>query len=206
MKLIPRLLLTSTLGIALFALFFNFIEAGILLSFIFAIAGILGSFLLFTPKHINPELEKLAETYGITPDMIKKITKSGKKKIAKMRRVSRKTDDETVKEKIENICIIIEKIFKDFEHDPKDVKAARQFLNYYIDATLKIVQQYSLLSKKSPDSGREKTLRDVEESFAKIEKAFENQLNKLYDDDFLDLDAEISVLKKSIDSDGLGDK
>ena len=35
-------------------------------------------------------------------------------------------------------------------------------------------------------------------------KAFEKQLAKLYDDDFLDLDAEISVIKKSMKMEGVG--
>ena len=169
-------------------------------------AGFLGSFLLFSPKKIDKKLEQLEKIHGISEVQLKKILKDGSKKIDSMKKAARKISDQEVKDKIKSITDLTDKIFKDIEHDPKDIKACRQFLNYYLDATIKIINQYVFLSEKNPDAEKNKSLKKVENVMSTIESAFEKQLSKMYDDDFMDLDAEISVLDKTIEMEGLGKK
>lgn len=199
MKGLPRFILSVVAGAGIAALFSFVFGFELLISAIFGIGSFLGSLLLLAPKKIDPVLEELARMHGITPGKLKSIIKDGRKKVRKMRHYAKKIESEKVNKKIEDICCIVENIYKDFEHDPKDVKAARQFLNYYLDATLKIIMQYYNLSKQpSLTETEQKTFKKVEKTLNTIEKTFEQQLKKLYEDDFFDLDTEIEVLEKTM--------
>jgi 5-bromo-4-chloroindolyl phosphate hydrolysis protein len=205
MKSIRQIILSVITSFAVFILFYSFFEVNAILSFIFAIAGFLGSFLVFSPKKFDPKLEQLEKVHGITSRQLKKVLKDGSNKIAVMKKAAQKINDEKIRNKVSNICQITDKIFKNFEHDPKDIKVSRQFLNYYLDATIKIIKQYVFLLEKKPDAENQ-TLKKVEKVMNRIESAFENQLCRLYEDDFMDLDAEISVLDKTIEMEGLAKK
>lgn len=206
MKTFRQILLSLFTSIAVFALFYSFFEINAILSFIAGIAGFIGMFLVSSPKEINEKLEQLEKVHGISASQLKKILKEGEKKIAAMKKAAQAITDQAVKDKINNISNVTDNIFKNIEQDPKDIKKCRQFLNYYLDATIKIIKQYVFLSEKNPDTDNSHTLRKVEDVMGRIESAFEKQLNKLYDDDYMDLDAEISVLDKTIEMEGLGKK
>jgi len=204
MKRILQIISSAILGTGIFLFFNLLVDAGIVLASALGLAAALGGFLLLNPKKWDAELERLAQIYGITPDVIEKTIKKGVKKIRAMRKHAETIDKEPVKQSIDRICGTAEKIFQNFKQDPKDIKAARQFLNYYLDSTIKIIRQYAELSQKGGGSANAETLKKAEDVLGTIEKAFEKQLSTLYDDDFLDLDAEISVLNKSMKMDGMG--
>ncbi len=65
------------------------------------------------------------------------------------------------------------------------------------------MKQYYILSGTKTDEKKKETLKEVEKLMGRIEKAFENQLTKLYDDDFINLDTEIRVLENAVKHDGL---
>ncbi len=206
MKSIFRSIVSSIIGAGIFFVFFSLFDAGLLIAAGGALAGLIGSALFLSPKKINKKLVELEKVHGVTPAQLEKIQSKGKKKIRKMQRMARKVESETVKERILDIVAVAKQIFENFEYDPKDVRAARQFLNYYLDATIRIMDKYVTLSGYEADSDNSKTLEKVEEMMVTIENAFQKQLLKLQDDDYLDLDTEISVLEKSIKVDGLEKK
>ncbi|MBP7584754.1 MAG: 5-bromo-4-chloroindolyl phosphate hydrolysis family protein [Spirochaetes bacterium] len=204
MKRILQLVASVVLGSAVFLFFHSLVEAGLLVSTIFGIATLLGGALLFSPKKLDPEFKRLTEVYGITPETVEKVVKKGMKKVRVMRKYAAEIEKEPVRACVERIATHTESIFLDFKTDPKDLKAARLFLNNYLDSTTNIIGQYIELSHQGKGTANEETIRKAEEVLTTIEKAFEKQLAKLYDDDFLDLDAEISVIKKSMKMEGVG--
>lgn len=203
MKRFLQIIFSAAVGAAVFGLMHFLVDAGALIAGALGLAAVLGGLLLLNPKKFDPELARLAQIYGITPDIIEKTIKQGAKKIRAMQKHAEKIDKESVRATITRICSLADSIFKDFKSDPKDMKAARQFLNYYLDSTLKITGQYANLSRKNTGAENSETLKKAEEVLGTIEKGFEKQLSKLYDDDFIDLDAEISVLDKTMKMEGL---
>ncbi len=195
--------MSVVVGAAAFVASYVFIEAGLLISAALGIAGIIGGYLMFAQKKIDPRLVELARTHGITEEKLKKIIKHGKKKLREMKKLADQAETESMKQQIMRIYDITEKIYEDFKVDPKDIKAARQFLNYYLDATLSIISQYIDVSQGVDDPKKEKTRKKIEKLLANMETTFEKQLKKLYEDDYLNLDTEIDVLEKSIKLDGL---
>ncbi len=197
-----QLVLSAVLGGAVFLFFHSLVEAGLLFASLFGLAAALGGFLLLSPKKIDPEFQRLAEIYGLTPDTVRKTIGKGETKVRALRREAEAIGDKKVREDVERISNLAEKIYVNFKTDPKDIKAARQFLNYYLDATIKIIRQYVRLADKGPAADPE-MLRKAEDVLGTIENAFEKQLKRLYDDDYLDLDTEISTLKKTMKMDGM---
>jgi 5-bromo-4-chloroindolyl phosphate hydrolysis protein len=203
MKLIPRLVMSALIGTSVLLLFSVIFEAGALLSSLFGMASFIGGTLLFSRSSFSRKLEDLEKIHGIKPDKVKRVIKEGRKKIRVIKRMAKKTEDKSIRDQILAIHSVARKIFDNFEYDPKDIKAARQFLNYYLDATIKIIEQYSILSDMKTNEKKKETLKEVEKLMGRIEKAFENQLTKLYDDDFINLDTEIRVLENAVKHDGL---
>jgi len=99
---------------------------------------------------------------------------------------------------------VADSIFDDFIKDPKDVRAARKFIDYYLETTLKIVLLYTELSAKSVYSDQEKqVLEKAEQILKQIEDTFHKQLGKLQEDDYLDLATELDVLEMTMKSEGI---
>ncbi|MBN2650882.1 MAG: 5-bromo-4-chloroindolyl phosphate hydrolysis family protein [Spirochaetales bacterium] len=112
-----------------------------------------------------------------------------------------------IKEKISKIIDVVNRIFENFKKDPKDVKSAKSFLNYYLDTTINIIKKYrNLTSHGIQSQGISATLANVESLLDQISVAFEKQLENLLSDDVLDLNSELKVLEQALKMDGLDKK
>lgn len=196
-----RWIISAAISSGVFSLLFLVVDAGTLISVILGGTAFAGGALLFSPEKIDPMFEELAREHGITPGQLKKILKNGKTKIQILRDSAGNIKESAIKSEIIKIAGTAEKIFQDFSRDPKDIKAARQFITYYLDAAINVIKQYSDLSDNAPD--KKAFQAKVTELLKTINTSFETQLKKLYEDDFLNLAVEMKVLEKTIKSEGL---
>jgi len=121
-------------------------------------------------------------------------------KIRKLRKFAGEITRVDVKNGILKVADSADRIFQNFQKDPKDIKAARQFITYYLDAVINVVGQYSSLPESAPGKkDYEKKLLDL---LTTASASFEKQLERLYEDDYLNLDTEMTVLEKALKSDG----
>ena len=84
------------------------------------------------------------------------------------------------------------------------MKVARQFLSYYFDTSISIVNKYSQLSMQevqSPEISR--SLLKAENMLNSIDIAFDRQLARLLSNDVMDLDVEIETLEKTFKAEDL---
>jgi len=127
------------------------------------------------------------------------VVQEAEEKLNKIRYFGSKIANRNVKAKVEAICTLATKIFEDIRKDPRDVKPAKKFLGYYLDATANILEKYLDISEKQLESVEiNARLRKSEETLEMIRSAFERQLAKLIENDILDLDSEISVLQNTL--------
>lgn len=188
-------------GGAAFLIFYLLLDTGFIISLAVAFAGYLGASLILTPSKTR-ELEFRLD--GLNAESIRKTIDEGRKKVNLMRKYCLEINRAEVRKKVERICMVADNIFDDFGNDPKDIKAARKFLSYYLDAAINIIGKYTELSSKRVISEDvENSLSKVEEMLETLGDTFERQLKKLLEDDILDLDTEISLLEKTIKSEGL---
>lgn len=130
----------------------------------------------------------------------------GKRKLGEIRSFEKEIKSAPITVKLQSICLIVEKILAEVTRDPGDLKAARQFLTYYLDATITILNKYVKLSAQNvSDSAIQNSLNRVETMLDTINTAFEKQLTRLLSNDVMDLDTELSLLEKTINMEGLGE-
>lgn len=174
-------------------------------SLVAAIAAFVAGTLIFQVP--DRSRKRTFELYGLTQEEVDRALISGRKKLADLSTSIEGIRDPSVRGKAEQIADVTRRILKDIEEDPKDLRQARQFLNYYLDTTLKIISRYvGLSTQKVLSADARSTLAKVESSLETVHKAFEKQLAKLMQDDVMDLDTEIEVLERTIKMEGLGEE
>ena len=99
-----------------------------------------------------------------------------------------------------------DKIFRALEKNPRDSQQIRKFMNYYLPTSVKLLEHYKTLSAAGAGENVQKSLASISGSLNMIAEAFEKQLDRLYADDQLDINAEISALETMMAADGLTEK
>jgi len=200
MKAGTRSIASSGIGAVIFLLMFFFVFPGnILFSLISGGLGILAGFLIFREKPSK------AFADGIGEADYEAALGDAKVKLDQIRTDAAKLPLGNGQRKVREVAEVIQRILDDLRQDPADFKKARQFLSYYLDATSKIVSRYTELSAKGTGSAdiRDK-LRQTEETLEVMREAYEKQLRILLDNDVFDLDTELSVIRRTIELEGLG--
>ena len=115
-----------------------------------------------------------------------------------------KIDDDGIKKNLKEINDIVDKIIKTIEKNPEKEKKLKNFFDYYLPVTIKLVDRFDEIEDQnisSKDSKKfyENTSKTIEE----IDSVFKKFLNSLYESDMLDTNVEIKVLNSMLKSDGL---
>ncbi len=196
---VPASLLAGITGGVFFLVFLFLLKINPIISILISAAAYIGVYFLFSDRDREVEYQIQG---GVTPEVLEQTLKEGRERIKLMRGYIPRVKKTEIKAKLERICVLIEKIYEDFQQDPKDIKAARQFLNYYFDASVQIINRYTELQKQSGISKNvERSLEKVENLLDTIEKTFEKQLARLLEDDVLDLDSEIQLMENTMKMD-----
>ena len=124
-----------------------------------------------------------------------------------LRRIRRLNDDiadAAVSEKIDRIEAVTASIFQTVEERPEQAETARRFMNYYLPTTLRLLESYRLMEGQSYQGENIQAARHrIEEVLGKLFSATEQQQDKLFSAEALDVEAEIQVLETMMASDGL---
>ena len=124
--------------------------------------------------------------------------------LARIRRLNDAIEDEAVSRHIERIEAATAGIFRTVRQRPEHAADARKFINYYLPTTLKLLQTYDLMEDQSYQGANiTASRRQIEQILGKLVYAVEQQQDKLFRSDALDVDAEISVLETMMAADGL---
>ena len=113
--------------------------------------------------------------------------------------------DEAVSARIDRIEAATAGIFRTMQACPERSDAARRFVNYYLPTTLKLLKTYSLMEEQSYQGKNiQASRRMIEESLERLTRAIEQQQDKLFQSDVLDIESDIRVLETMMASDGVG--
>lgn len=112
--------------------------------------------------------------------------------------------DEEMSRKIDRIGEITGKILDYQRKNPGKASQLRSFLNYYLPTTLKVLRAYAQLEAQGIE-GENITAAKVriESMMDKVVEGFEKQLDKLFQNDALDITTDVAVLEQMLDNDGL---
>ena len=112
--------------------------------------------------------------------------------------------DPMLRDKAARLETVSARIFALAEADPGKEDQLRKFVNYYLPTALKLLHTYAQLDGQGVDGENiTKTKQSIERSLNLLVTAFENQLDKLFQSDALDVSADIAALEGMLNLDGL---
>ncbi len=113
--------------------------------------------------------------------------------------------DPVMSAKIDRIGEITGKILDYQRKNPGKASQLRSFLNYYLPTTLKILQAYAQLDQQGVEGENISAAKTrIEGMMDKVVEGFEKQLDRLFQNEALDITSDVAVLEQMLDKDGLG--
>ena len=112
--------------------------------------------------------------------------------------------DEEVSRKIDRIEDLTRKIFAILDQRPEKETQLYNFMNYYLPTTLKALESYARLEAQGIETPAVKEAKQkINHALDELADGYEKQLDKLFADDVVDITADIDVMRKMLERDGL---
>ncbi len=145
----------------------------------------------------KPEKQPEKQTDMSERDQYKKI-------LDELRRVNDAIPDEEMSDKISRLEAVSAKIFEQAKSDPDKLPQMRKFMDYYLPTSLKLLNTYAELDNQGVEGENiSESKRRIEQTMDTLVKAFENQLDRLFASDALDVSTDIDVMQNMLRADGL---
>ena len=155
----------------------------------------------------KPEPQPEPEPEEKLPPELQSVIYQGKRAIADIRRLNDEIPDERISAQIDLIERLTAQIFDCVRKNPKKLSQLRQFLNYYLPTTIKLMEQYVTLQNQSLKTENiTEGMQKIEDLLDKVIIAFQRQLDALFEADVVDITADIRVMEQMMASEGLTNK
>ncbi len=148
-----------------------------------------------------PEPEPEPVSYGAAADAILAQAASFRDETEKL---SASVPDPAVREKMARLAELSDRIAQDVVQDPADADRIRRFQTYFLPSSVELLRAYGRMSAPGVEGeniagakGRIGQMLDTAIA------AFQKQLDALYQNDAMDVDAEIRAMQSLLDQEGL---
>ena len=151
--------------------------------------------------------EKTAEEAREIDERVKAVVLEGEKYIAQIQAANVAIPGQEVSNQLDILENVIRKIFSHIEKHPEQVSEIRQFTQYYLPTTLKLVNTYKDLDGQSIQRDNITSAKlEIEKTLDTINLAFENLYDSLFENVAMDVTTDISVLETMLKREGLTEK
>lgn len=178
----------------------------------FALSGFLGAIVRVMAQGLDTTQnqktpESLQKVQGDTGNPeVDELLEQGREMIAEIRRENDLIPDDSLSGKLdilENKCA---EIFRAVYDKPNRASQIRKFMDYYLPTTLKMVKGYRMLDERGITGQDAIYARNrIDDALLVVLQGCEKMLDKLYQDDVLDLTTDIDVLEQMLKRDGLSE-
>lgn len=122
-----------------------------------------------------------------------------KQNIHGLRKLFDEINNEDIKKELKEIIKISDKIYKEIVVNIEKLYKIEKFNNYYLITVEKVVRKYIKLSKnKINNNETEAFFSKIEEFLKNVSTSFKNLYQSLYNDEVIDIDAEMKVMEKEM--------
>jgi len=119
--------------------------------------------------------------------------------IHELRKIYDIIDNNEMKKSLKSIIMISDKIYKEVVVNTEKLYKIRNFNNYYIVTVKKVLKQYiNLKDKKIVNRESEELYNKIETFIVKVSNSFEKIYISLFEEEVLDIDAEIKVMMNEL--------
>jgi len=135
---------------------------------------------------------------------ITQILETGTKYIEKIHDSNELIKDKSVTQKLSRMETIVTMIFHELDVNPSQASSLGVFLNYYLPTTEKLIEAYlSIGEKQIAGKALANTKKEIENSLDTIIVAFENILEKMYQEHEMDITSDIAAMEIIMQQEGL---
>lgn len=149
-------------------------------------------------------IESVSRQAGLDPKEVVEAINTSTTKLATIRRHADEIRAPNTKRRINNICKIGDQIVEDFRVDPKDVRVARSWTGVYLDQTIDLVKAYAQLSRSGARNiEAQQKMAEFDGMLDLIESKFAELLKTLLENDVMDFDVNVAVMKDMLQQEGI---
>ena len=124
--------------------------------------------------------------------------------LQQLRQANNAIPDPVMTAKISRLEAVSARIFELAKQDPGKKAQLQKFMDYYLPTALKLLNTYaSLPAQDVQGENIADAKKNIERSMDLLVTAFENQLDKLFQSDALDVSADVAALEGMLNMDGL---
>ena len=140
-------------------------------------------------------------------ESVKKTLESAKNESKDIYNMRNKIEDEDLKKHIINISTSANKIISTIEKEPKKIRKIANFFDYYLPVTLSIIKRYDEIENQNLSSQEMKEFISSTKLMLKsADEAFNKILERLYQNDMINIDADMKVFNSMLKADGYDDE
>ncbi len=162
---------------------------------------------LLADKLIKPKIEYVPEpepepvSYGPEADA---VLAEAKKARVEMDRLASSIPDDAVRAKIEKLASLSDQIARDAVQDKSDIPQIQKFQSFFLPSTIGLLNAYDRMSAAGVQGeNTDKAKQSIAQMLDTEIEAFQKQLDALYKNDALDVDADIQVMQQLLAREGL---
>ncbi len=134
-------------------------------------------------------------------DRVAEALQQAERKILAIDQARDQINQPEMEQRLRRITTLARDILAEIARDPRDLRRARKFLTTYLDGAQRVIGGYA----KAHVNGRSETLEDnFRRILVTIEQVFEQQYQRLLENDLQDLDVQMEVLETQLKREGLG--
>jgi 5-bromo-4-chloroindolyl phosphate hydrolysis protein len=145
----------------------------------------------------------VAADAGVTVEEVQSALAEARGRIGAIEEAAKRLTGSTayeLRQKIRDVVGAASKVLHMIEDDPRDLRRARKFLHVYLDGARTVTENYASAAAKAASPEMEAKFRAV---LDELKRTCEEQYQRLLENDTLDLDAQIEVLKIRLTKEGL---
>ena len=151
----------------------------------------------------QPRTEQPAGPEGVKKSYMEELERT----LDELYQLNEQIEDEAVSRRIDRIGALTAGIFRAVVEKPEREQDVRKFMNYYLPTTIKLLKSYDMLEDQSYQGENIVASRKkIESVLDMLIEAFEKQLDRLFQNDALDIATDIDVLETMMAGDGLSAK
>jgi len=176
----------------------------------FALSGFIGAIIRIMAQGLDTTQnqktpESLKKVQGVTGNPeVDELLEKGREMITEIRKENDLIPDSSLSDKLDILEKQCAEIFRTVYDKPNKASQIRKFMDYYLPTTLKMVRGYRMLDERGVTGQDAVYARNrIDDALGVVLQGCEKMLDKLYQDDVLDLTTDIDVLEQMLKRDGL---
>ena len=160
--------------------------------------------MLFPGKVERIEIPVEPERSG--DETVDALLAEGEKAVSEMRRLRDSIPGRQIRDKVDEIISVTDKIFKNLLSDPDDYRQVKRFADFYLPTTIKLLHTYDRFDQSGARGDNVSgTLERINSTLDTILESYRKFFDSLFKNQALDIETDIIVLEKMLKSEGLLD-